>query len=85
MKNKNIHLINLGILAAYMLLLTIGGSKGSVIITSIIPIVLQVFINLILFLVNAGKDKSLSHTYLLSAFLVLLIGFSSCLGLSNLG
>lgn len=85
MKKSNIHLINLGILAAYMILLTIG-SGGEVLLTSMMPIGLHVFVNLILFIVNFSNQntRSVAYTYLLSAFFVLLVGFSSCWALSSL-
>ena len=82
MKKNNIHLRNLGILAAYMLILTAVFKEG-VLVASIIPIAVQVVANFIYFISNFEKDRSLSYTYLLSAFLVLLIGFPSCWALSG--
>lgn len=79
-----IHLVNLAILFGYLIILT-AAFKDMVIIASIIPIAAQILINVILFLKNFNSNRSLSYTYLLSAFIVLLVGFPSCLGFGNLG
>ncbi len=84
MKKSQIHIINLVILFVYMVVIT-AAYKDGVLILSVLPIALHVLINFILFLVNISSDRPIGLTYLLSSLLVLLIGFSSCLGLSNLG
>lgn len=84
MTNSKIHLINIGILAGYMILLTIF-FKGEVLIVSVLPIAIHIFVNFVLFVQNFGSNRSLAYTFLLSAFLVLLIGFPSCWGLSTVG
>lgn len=84
MKNGNIHLTNLLVLFGYMVLLTII-FNDMVLIMSIIPIAGQILINLGLCVQQFKKDRSLAYTYLLSAFLVLLIGFPSCWGFSSIG
>lgn len=67
------------------MMVIIAAYNDVVLFVSVIPIALHVLINFILFLVNISSDRPLGLTYLLSSLLVLLIGFSSCLGLSNLG
>lgn len=57
--------------------------KGMVLFISILPIALHIFINLGLFLKHISDNKSLAYTYLLSAALILLIGFPSCWGLTS--
>ncbi len=84
MKNGKIHLINLVVLFGYMVFLTLVFNYF-VIVMSIIPIAGQILINLGLCVQNFKKDRSLAYTYLLSAFLVLLIGFPSCWGFSSIG
>ena len=81
MKTKII-LINLAILIAYMLLLT-AASKGAVLFTSILPIGAHVLTNFILFIVKISTHKENAYSYLISAILVLLIGFPSCWMLSG--
>lgn len=83
MENNKIHLINLGVLFSYMVIITIM-YKDAVLIFSILPIAIQIFVNLMLF-IRYFKDKTICYTYLLSAVLVLLIGFPSCWGFSNIG
>ncbi|MCC6371523.1 MAG: hypothetical protein IT236_11010 [Bacteroidia bacterium] len=83
MTNSKIHLINLGILLVYMVGLTLA-FKGAVLLLSIVPIGIHVFINFLLFLLYLKKDRPLSYTFLLSALIVLLVGFSGCWGLTNL-
>jgi heme/copper-type cytochrome/quinol oxidase subunit 4 len=84
MENSKIHIYNLIVLFSYMILLTFL-SKDMVLITSIIPIAIQIFVNIIFFFANFGSNRSLAYTYLLSAFLVLIIGFPSCWGFSSIG
>jgi hypothetical protein len=84
MKNGKIHLTNMLVLFGYMVILTII-FKDMVIIMSIIPIAVQILINLGLCVQQFNKDRSLAYTYLLSAFLVLLIGYPSCWGFSDIG
>jgi bacteriorhodopsin len=72
------------VLFGYMVILTII-FKDMVIIMSIIPIAVQILINLGLCVQQFNKDRSLAYTYLLSAFLVLLIGYPSCWGFSDIG
>lgn len=80
MKNSRIHFINLGIIVAYMLILT-AIFKRDAIGLSIIPIAVQIVVNGILSLSNLGKDVARARTYLLSALLVWLVGYSSCAGI----
>jgi hypothetical protein len=81
MTKSKIHLINILILAAYMILLT-GLYHDAVLIISIIPIAIHIGVNFVLCVNNFNENRSLAYTYLLSALLVLLIGFPSCWGLS---
>jgi hypothetical protein len=64
-----------------MILLTMA-FKDAVLIISILPIAVHIFINVVWFIVHFNKNRSLSLTYLLSALLVLLVGFPSCWGLA---
>ena len=82
MKGK-IHTINIIILAVYMIFLTIA-AKGDVLLAAVVPITVHILINVVLFFIYLSKDKPLAYTYLLSALVVLLIGFPSCWGLSNM-
>lgn len=81
--NKKIIYINLGILLTYMIGLTVL-TGGEVMLTSIPFIGLHMLGNLIMFVVYVGDNRPIAFTYLLCFFLVLLIGFPSCLGLSDL-
>jgi ABC-type nickel/cobalt efflux system permease component RcnA len=82
MTKSKIHLINILVLAVYMILLTIL-FNDAVLIISIIPIGLHIAVNFVLFLSHFNENRSISYTYLLSALLVLLIGFPSCWGLAS--
>jgi uncharacterized BrkB/YihY/UPF0761 family membrane protein len=83
MNKSKIHLTNLTILFIYMIVLTIV-FKAGILIVSIVPIALHICINLGLFLKHFSDNRSLAYTYLLSATLILLIGFPSCWELSSL-
>jgi hypothetical protein len=78
MKNGKVHLINLGILFFYLVLLRLLFEYNAVII-AVLPMVIQLFINIVLAFINIGHNRALGLTYFLSTVLVLLIGFPSCL------
>jgi hypothetical protein len=84
MTKSKIHLINIAVLAVYMILLTIL-YHDAVLMISIIPIGLHILLNFLMFLSNFNTNRSVSYTYLLSALLILLIGFPSCWGFAALG
>lgn len=83
MIKSKILLINLLILFAYMAIITVV-FDAAVLVISILPIAIHIFINLGLFIAFIRKEKNLAYTYLLSAVLILLIGFPSCWGLSSI-
>jgi hypothetical protein len=82
MTKSKIHLINIAVLAVYMIVLT-AVFHDMVLMASILPIAVQILVNFVLFLNNFNENRSISYTYLLSASLVLLIGFPSCWGLAG--
>jgi hypothetical protein len=82
MKNfKKIAGINLLILFVYSLLLRLGGdAQGlTVVLGSCILIIFQVATNFIISLVCYAQSKSdLGNSYMLTAFIVAVIGFATC-------
>ncbi len=83
MNNRKPLGINMLILLGYMILLTLF-FKWLVLMVSVIPIAMQICVNLLLSISNWRKNKSLGKTYLLSAFLVLIVGFSTCIGFTGI-
>lgn len=88
---KRIAAINMAILLVYTLLSRLADNKGGqykglgFMIFMMIGIAVHVLVNIILCLFHfARKNKELGRAYLISAILVLLIGFSACLGLASL-
>mgnify|MGYP001765214409 CR=1 FL=1 len=88
---KKIGGINLGILLLYSILArlsdTQGGTyKGLGFMTMMMLFVgLHVVINLIICLVQfSRRNKELGRAYLLSSIIVLVIGFSACLGVGSM-
>lgn len=81
---KQIAGINLLILLLYMVLINVS-STGSerelgLLIFSSFAIVAHVAVNVLIAIVFFIKKKNSAKSYLLSAAIVLVIGFSSCLG-----
>jgi Na+/proline symporter len=88
---KKIASINMGILLIYTLLSRLADSSGGqykglgFMIFMMIAIGVHVLVNIILCLFHfARKNKELGRAYLISGILVLLIGFSACLGIASL-
>jgi hypothetical protein len=88
---KKIAGINLLILFAYSVLIRIfssGGGQGasmSILIMSAFAVGLHVLICLIITVIEYGnKAKELGKAWLLSSGIVLLVGFSTCLGNASL-
>lgn len=85
---KKITSVNLIILLIYSiiirLLLSTGHNDGKlvgVLALSAVLIILHVFINLVVMIVYyAKKNNSMGKAWLLSAGILLLVGFSACLG-----
>ncbi len=81
---KKIAGINLAILLGYMLLVNVtntGPERGlEVAIFSAMLIVAQVGLNVLVAIIFFVQKKSSAKSYLLSALIVLVIGFSACLG-----
>ena len=80
MNNSRIHLINIIVLVSYIILFKLIYKEGAA-LACVFPIFIHVMVNCILFLTNISKNKSLGLHYLLSAILVLLIGFPTCLSM----
>jgi hypothetical protein len=81
---KKVAGINLAILLGYMLLINVantGPERGlGVAIFSAMLIVVQVGLNVLVAIIHFVQKKRSAKSYLLSALLVLIIGFSACLG-----
>jgi len=88
---KKIAGINLAVLFAYSVLIRVlngggehGGSMG-ILLMSAVVVGLHVLICLIVSAVTYGdKSKELGRAWLLSSGIVLLVGFSTCLGNASL-
>ena len=81
--------INIGVLLFYSILfaLTAQGSHAFIgyFISTAVAIGIQVLVNIVLALGSYLKDeKSFAKAYLLSAGIVLVIGFSACTGIGNI-
>ena len=62
-----------------------GNTSLTILVTMMVPIGMQVLANLIISIVKfAQKDTRSGKSYLLSMFLVLIIGFSVCWGSASL-
>ncbi len=84
---KKILGVNLGIFAAYTLLSFVVGFKdGSGGLFHAFFIVAHVILNFLIGLIRlvTAKNESDGGAYILSAFLILVIGFGTCMGLSTL-
>jgi hypothetical protein len=88
---KKIAGINLAVLFTYSVLIHAfnrGGGQGAatgILIMSAFAVGLHVLICLIVTLIEYGnKAKELGRAWLLSSGIVLLVGFSTCLGNANL-
>jgi heme/copper-type cytochrome/quinol oxidase subunit 2 len=88
---KKIGGINLVILLAYSILARLidnqpGQYKGlGFMMFMVVFVALHVLVNLVICLFHfVRKNRELGKAYLLSAILVLVIGFSACLGLGTL-
>jgi hypothetical protein len=83
MKNGKIYLINLGVLFTYLVVIKVA-YDSSAIIVSVLPILLQLIVNFMLGIITIGSDRPKGLAYILSIVVVLLIGFPSCLIISDL-
>jgi hypothetical protein len=72
--------INLVILAVYMGFYSVFKEPGQL-FGSAFLVLFHILGNLLLAVFNTNPDRSLTNSYLLSAFLVLLIGFPTCLAI----
>jgi hypothetical protein len=88
---KKIAAINMAILLVYTLLSRLADNSGGqynglgFMIFMMFGIGLHVLVNIIACLIYfARKNKELGRAYLISGILVLLIGFSACLGIASL-
>jgi hypothetical protein len=79
---KNILLVNLGIFAAYTLLSFVISPKEGMVYHAFF-IVIHVIISFLIGLIRLifVKDSSDGGVYILSAALILVIGFGTCVGL----
>ena len=80
--------INLLVLLGYSLLIHFyadGNERGlNIMIYSAELVALHVFVNLFFGIANFKTNKPLGKAWLLSSGIVLLVGFSTCLGSANL-
>jgi hypothetical protein len=87
---KQIAGINLAVLLAYSVLIRVvnsGGGQGSmgILIMSAFAVGIHVIICLLVTASEfANKDKVLGRAWLLSSGIILLVGFSTCLGNASL-
>jgi hypothetical protein len=72
--------INIAIIVAYGILLRILGTESwNVIMISMMLVIFQVLINFVLSLMHySGKERELGNSYMLTTFLVLIVGFGVC-------
>lgn len=81
---KKIVGLNLLLLLVYTLLIHFANSGSEkalgILIASAYIIGLHVFISLVIALVSFGSDKDRGKVWLLNTGIVLLVGFSTCLG-----
>ena len=83
---KRISAVNLIVLVMYSIIIRAvsgGGSDGTMVVLALsaVVIMLHVFVNLVVMLVYyAKKNNSMGKAWLLSAGILLLVGFSTCLG-----
>jgi hypothetical protein len=75
---RPIYLLNIFILAIYMVLLQ---GSGHSIYPSFAPIIIHVLANIIIGVVLVAMARTNADAFFLSACLVLLIGFPACLAL----
>jgi threonine/homoserine/homoserine lactone efflux protein len=88
---KKIAGINLAVLFAYSILIRVvssgdeHGASMAILITSAFAVGIHVLICLVVTAIEFGnKDKGLGRAWLLSSGIVLLVGFSTCLGNASL-
>jgi heme/copper-type cytochrome/quinol oxidase subunit 2 len=88
---KKIGGVNLAILLIYSVIARLSDTKGGTykgmgfMMMMMLFVALHVVVTLIICLIHfARKNKELGRAYLLSSILVLIIGFSACLGIGSL-
>ena len=84
---KNVYLVNLIAILVYSLVIRIAtrGESTGIAILSAIAVIIQVFLCLVIAVVRYRQDNNPGgRKWVLSAGMVLLVGFSTCLGNAQL-
>src|ERR1700739_2130569 len=71
---------NIAVIVVYGILLRVSGTDSwNVVLVSMMLVIFQVLINFVLSLMHySGKERELGNSYMLTTFLVLIVGFGVC-------
>lgn len=78
MNNAKILIVNLLILLCYLVAMNLMFDKLGMMVFSAILIAVHMVVNIALCAVEFNKNRTKAYYYLLSIFLVLLVGFPTC-------